>query len=149
MLPLLLVPLIVVACGGATRSRSREPGSKIEVVAPAHAKLSREPLVAPIAADDLLAYIPSLYSLVAHVSVRKLRTSEFYVQHEDRILGELATHRQTLIATCQFDPVMSVQGVSLGVGASAVLVVSTSLGSTRIEKCIRTMGTESLLEALQ
>ncbi len=137
----LLVLLNVVACGGGTQLQ--EPSSKIEVVAPAPAKPNHSPLVAPRASeDDLLAYTPNLYSLVFHVSIAKLRISEFYVQHESRILGKVAARRQAVIAACKFDPVMDMEGVSLGLmfPTNAVLVVSTKLGSTRIEDCIRAMG---------
>lgn len=142
----------LVSCGGGSaKPKVQEASAQPEVVASKPAADAGNPVSievesTPSVERRILEYIPATYGLVLHLSLAKLEASEFFGTHESTLLGWFDEERQRIAKTCQLDPVLDVESITLGVdlksmaSADTVFAIATGLGATRVEDCIRAMG---------
>ncbi|MCP4446124.1 MAG: hypothetical protein GY811_12375 [Myxococcales bacterium] len=147
---LLVASLIGLAsCGGGGRGAVLKAGSQVEVVVPTMD--AGNPVAAEVVAvvdgeRQILEYVPGAYGLILHLSLAKVEASEFFGRHESTLLRTLGEQRQRVVKLCQFAPMIDISTVTLGIdlrsknSTGVLLVLSTSVGATRIEDCVRALG---------
>ena len=141
--------LALWSCGG--KPAAVTAGGQAETIEAPPAAATGNPVAAEVVATPeserrILEYVPMAYGVLAHISLSKVEASEFFNTHESTLLRGLEAKRQAVVQACHFDPMLSLETVTFGLDMQnqstpdLIGAITTSLGASRIEDCVRAMG---------